>query len=80
MKYTLRRQRLLGWTAAADCSTSLTLNPPPPPLTEILKLHGSIPRYNPRLMPLDASGPGYVRISGETGAPRSTGDTACMCM
>ena len=37
-------------------------------LAEILRLHGAIPRYNPRIMPLDGGGPGFLRISGESGA------------
>ncbi|KAI3430615.1 hypothetical protein D9Q98_005207 [Chlorella vulgaris] len=32
---------------------------------EILRLHGSIPRYNPRILPVDAA-VGYIRMSGET--------------
>ena len=34
---------------------------------EILVQHGSVPRYNPRIMPLDG-GSAYGRISGESGA------------
>ncbi|KAL4422940.1 hypothetical protein ABPG75_009137 [Micractinium tetrahymenae] len=34
-------------------------------LEDILKLHGSVSRYNPRILPLDL-GAGYIRISGET--------------
>lgn len=49
---------------------------------EILRLHGAIPRYNPRIMPLDGGGPGFLRISGESGtccAPLPTISAAALC-
>ena len=32
---------------------------------EILSLHNAIPRYNPKILPLDSRGPRYIRLSGE---------------